>query len=220
MEAVTNFCHLLLVLTKLQRRFHCYTSRMSEASIDKELVNQVLKGDKEAFDVLVLKYQASISRVVGKIIDSDPTAVGDVVQETFINAYRALGGFEGKSSFYTWLYRIAINTTKNYIKYRSRRPPDTDIDIKEVISNGKYLINDAASPDKLLHRDEVQEAVLNAVNKLPDELRTSIVLREMGGLSYDEIANVMQCPVGTVRSRIFRARLAVDEHIKPLLNYE
>lgn len=193
---------------------------MSEANIDKELVNQVLKGDKEAFDVLVLKYQSNITRVIGKIIDSDPSVVKDIVQETFINAYRGLGQFENKSSFYTWLYRIAINTTKNYIKYRSRRPPDTDIDIKEVISNGKYFINDAASPDRLLHRDEVQEAVLNAVNALPDELRTSIVLREMGGLSYDEIADVMKCPIGTVRSRIFRARLAVDESIKPILHYE
>lgn len=193
---------------------------MSEDHIDRELVTQVLKGDKEAFDVIVLKYQKKISGVVTKIFDTEPATINDIVQETFINAYRALSKFQGKSSFYTWLYRIAVNTTKNHIKYRNRRPPDTDLDIGEVLSCSDHRIAEIANPESLCHRDEVQEAVLTAVNGLPDELRTSIVLREMGGLSYEDIANVMQCKVGTVRSRIFRARVAVDEHIKPLMNLD
>ncbi len=193
------------------------TSQSNEGSIDAELVKQVLKGDKEAFDVLVLKYQDALTRVVTNMIGEYAMAL-DVTQETFIKAYRSLDTFQGNSTFYTWIYRIAINTAKNYIKHRGRRPVDADEDLKESVLEGQLNINDFAGPDSLLHRDEIQDAVLAAVNGLPDELRTSIVLREMGGLSYDEIANVMQCPVGTVRSRIFRARMAVDEHIKPMLS--
>lgn len=193
---------------------------MSEDSIDKELVKQVIKGDRFAFDVLVLKYQKPITGLISRILESDPSSANDIAQETFINAYRNLSQFHGNSSFYTWLYRIAINTTKNYIKYRGRRPPDTDIDIKEAISAGRITINSEVSPEQFAHRDEVQDAVLKAVDSLPDELRTSIILREMGGLSYDEIAHIMCCPVGTVRSRIFRARDTVDKQIEPMLNLD
>ncbi len=189
---------------------------MSESKIDMELVTQVTKGDKEAFDILVLKYQDRISRVVAQIIN-DPIAAVDVTQDTFICAYRALPKFKGSSSFYTWLYRIAINTAKNYLKHCSRRPPDVDLDVQDAFTMNNQKMRDFAGPDFLLHRDEIQEAVLAAVNTLPEELRTSIILREMGGLSYTEIADVMQCPVGTVRSRIFRARIAVDERLRPLL---
>lgn len=187
---------------------------MSEKEIDQELVTQVLKGDKEAFDVLVLKYQEPIRRLIGQMVN-DPVSVMDIAQDTFISAYRALHSFKGESSFYTWIYRIAINTTKNFIKKRGRRPPDCDIEISEAIISGKLQIKDFATPERLLARDELQQAVINAVNTLSEDLRTSIILREVAGLSYDEIASIMQCPVGTVRSRIFRARVAVDEQIKP-----
>lgn len=189
---------------------------MSERDIDRELVTQVLTGDKEAFDLLVLKYQEAICRVIHARVP-DHMLVKDLAQETFINAYRSLENFKGNSAFYTWLYRIAVNICKNHYKRAGRRPPDTDIDFKEAVLKGRLRIHDASTPDCLLERDELQEAVLTAVNKLPDELRTSIILREMGGLSYGEIAEVMQCPVGTVRSRIFRARTVIDEKIKPML---
>ncbi len=186
---------------------------MSESNVDEQLVKQVRKGDKEAFDILVLKYQEKINNVVRQYL-SDPSLSMDVTQETFINAYRSLDKFQGRSSFYTWLYRIAVNTAKNYLQGRERRPPDVDIDFKEVVILGKQRLEDNASPEGLLRQDEVQHAVLKAVNHLSDELRTSIVLREMGGLSYREISVVMKCPVGTVRSRIYRARVVVDDYLK------
>ena len=144
-----------------------------------------------------------------------------MTQEAFIKAYRAIGNFRSESAFYTWLYRIAINTAKNYLVSRGRRPPGTDIDYgdAEVLNNDGRL-NDNASPDKRLERDELEATVYKAINNLPDELRTAITLREMDGMSYEDIAQVMQCPVGTVRSRIFRAREAVDREIKRLFEPE
>ena len=190
---------------------------MSEEFIDIELVNQANRGDNEAFDILVLKYQDRIAGLVARFVD-DHHSIHDVVQECFINAYRALEQFEGRSSFYTWLYRIAINTAKNHLKKKDRRPPDIDVDILEAESLlEKLKLGETDTPDRMLHCDEVREAVMQAVNALPSDLRISLVLREMGGLSYDEIAIIMKCPVGTVRSRISRARLTVDEMIQPLL---
>ncbi len=189
---------------------------MSEKDIDSALVTQVLKGDREAFDVLVLKYQQRIANLIGKIID-DHSLVKDVTQESFIKAYRSLAQFNGESAFYTWLYRIAINTAKNHAKIKRRQNYETTaVDFNDVRSlPNKIRMRDYTTPETWLQSDEMQDALMSAVNNLPDELRVSIILRELAGLSYDEIAELMDCPIGTVRSRIFRARTVVDETIKP-----
>ena len=187
---------------------------------DQQLVARVQAGDKRAFDFLVRKYQHKIAALVSRYI-KDSHEVLDVTQEAFIKAYRAIGNFRSESAFYTWLYRIAINTAKNYLVSRGRRPPGTDIDYGDAeILNNDGRLNDNASPDKSLERDELEATVYKAINNLPDELRTAITLREMDGMSYEDIAQVMQCPVGTVRSRIFRAREAVDREIKRLFEPE
>ena len=184
---------------------------------DEQLVARVQKGDKRAFEVLVLKYQHRIYSLISRFVrDSDE--VQDVAQEAFIKAYRALGAFRGDSAFYTWLYRIAINTAKNHLIARSRRPQGVDLEIEdaeqlEVASS----LRDIAGPESLLMTEELQEAVERAIRHLPEDLRTALSLREFEGLSYEEIAEVMGCPVGTVRSRIFRAREAVDSEILPLV---
>ncbi|MBR9911685.1 MAG: RNA polymerase sigma factor RpoE [Gammaproteobacteria bacterium] len=185
---------------------------------DQQLVKRVQKGDKRAFDLLVLKYQHKIISVVGRYVN-DSHEVYDVVQEAFIKAYRALGSFRGDSQFYTWLYRIAINTAKNYLVSRGRRPPSTDVDIEdaEYYSGGDYL-KDVDTPENNLFRDELKAEVDSAIQDLPEDLRTAVTLRELEGLSYEEIAEVMGCPVGTVRSRIFRAREAIDKRIAPLMD--
>ena len=184
---------------------------------DKKLVERVQKGDKRAFDLLVLKYQQKIFSVISRFI-KDPVEVQDVAQEAFIKAYRAIGNFRGDSAFYTWIYRIAINTAKNHLVSRGRRPPATDVEIddSEVYTTSE-LLQDVASPDQLLAKDQLQERVNGAIRDLPEDLRTALTLREMEGLSYEDIAAVMECPVGTVRSRIFRAREFVDERIANLL---
>ena len=190
---------------------------MSENAVDNELVSQVLKGDKEAFNVLVLKYQKKIHQLATRYADDSSTAM-DITQETFLKAYRSLDKFRADSTFYTWIYRIAINTAKNFGKVKIRRPPDTDIDyIDAEVLPGRVKLKETETPERLLIRDEVQEALLLAVNNLPDDLRVAMVLREMAGLSYDDIALVMKCPVGTVRSRIFRARETIDENLKPYM---
>lgn len=187
---------------------------------DQQLVERVQSGDKRAFDLLVRKYQHKIAALVSRYIQ-DSHEVLDVTQEAFIKAYRAIGNFRAESAFYTWLYRIAINTAKNHIVSRGRRPPGTDIDYDDAeILNNDGRLNDNASPDRRLERDELEATVYRAISALPDELRTAITLREMDGMSYEDIAQVMQCPVGTVRSRIFRAREAVDREIKRLLDPE
>jgi len=191
---------------------------MGERSIDQALVERVQKGEKQAFDVLVLKYQNKIIQLVYRYVH-DPEEARDVAQEAFIKAYKAIGRFRGDSAFYTWIYRIAINTAKNYLVASGRRPPKSDIDAQDAEQyDGATGLKEYATPERLLLRDEIQGAIAKAIDELPDELRTAITLRELEGLSYEEIAQTMDCPIGTVRSRIFRARDAIDTRLKPLLD--
>ena len=191
---------------------------MGEDGVDRTLVERVQRGDKRAFDVLVLKYQHKLVKLVSRYV-RDPSEVMDVVQEAFIKAYRALPSFRGESAFYTWIYRIAINTAKNYLVAQGRRPPDGDIDSGDVDQiEGETELKDNATPERLLLRDEIEETVMDAIAQLPEDLRVSITLRELEGLSYEEIAEAMDCPVGTVRSRIFRAREAINKRLQPLLD--
>ena len=183
---------------------------------DKQLVARVQKGDKRAFDMLVLKYQYKVHAIISRYI-KDFDEVNDVSQEAFVKAYRALAKFRGESQFYTWLYRIAVNTAKNYLVARNRRPPASDVDAADAdYYEGGDRLRDIASPENLLYRDELEAVVDSAIKDLPEDLRTAVTLREFEGLSYEEIAEVMGCPVGTVRSRIFRAREAIDEKVKVL----
>lgn len=183
---------------------------------DQQLVKRAQKGDTRAFDLLVLKYQGRIAALVSRYV-SDSAEVEDVTQEAFIKAFRALPKFRGDSAFYTWLYRIASNAAKNYLVAKGRRPTaDADVDDAEYFDEGDAL-RDAESPESQLMGDELAQVVHDALERLPDELRTALTLREFEGLSYEEIAEVMECPVGTVRSRIFRARDAVDARVKAQL---
>jgi RNA polymerase sigma-70 factor (ECF subfamily) len=184
---------------------------MTERDVDQQLVERVQRGDKAAFDLLVLKYQRKIFRLLSRLI-RDPAEVEDVAQEAFVKAYRALANFRGESAFYTWLYRIAINTAKNHLVSQGRRAPTTteaDIEEAETFDDGDHL-RDLNTPDSMLVSKQVAEAVNRAIEQLPEDLRTAIVLREIEGLSYEEIAESMNCPIGTVRSRIFRARPILD----------
>lgn len=192
-------------------------ARMGERLIDQELVLRVQKGDKKAFDLLVLKYQQKISNLISRYI-RDPHEVLDVTQEAFIKAYRALPKFRGDSAFYTWLYRIAINTAKNYLVAQGRRPPNDDVDAEtaEQMDVGVRL-KETGTPENLVLTEEISMTVQQAIEDLPEDLRTAIILRELEGMSYEEIANAMSCPVGTVRSRIFRAREAIDKKLSPLI---
>jgi len=185
---------------------------------DEQLVSRVQKGDKRAFDLLVIKYQHKILAIISRFV-KDHAEVQDVAQETFIKAYRALANFRGDSAFYTWIYRIAINTAKNHLVSRGRRPPASDVDVEdaEFYAGGEQL-KDLGTPEGQLLRDELEAVVNKAIKDLPEDLRTAVTLREMEGLSYEEIAEVMSCPVGTVRSRIFRAREAIDKQMAPLLS--
>lgn len=190
----------------------------SARDADQLLVERVQQGDKRAFDLLVLKYQHKIISVVHRYM-RDPADVNDVVQEAFIKAYRALPNFRGESAFYTWMYRIAINTAKNDLISKGRRPPSSDVDMEDAeYYAGNDNLHDVDTPENNLFRDELQEAVHGVIRGLPDDLRTAVTLREMEGLSYEEIADIMECPVGTVRSRIFRAREAIDKVIKPMVD--
>lgn len=186
---------------------------MIEEDVDAELVRRVQRGDKKAFDLLVCKYQYKIAQLISRYIKDQHEAL-DVAQEAFIKAYRALPSFRGESAFYTWLYRIAINTAKNHIATRARRPAygEIELDDAEQFEAGFHLRN-PETPEGLLMTEELAGVIQKALNDLPDELRTAISLREFEGLSYDEIAEVMNCPVGTVRSRIFRAREAIDKRL-------
>jgi RNA polymerase sigma-70 factor (ECF subfamily) len=189
-----------------------------EKDTDSQLVKRVQKGDKRAFDLLVVKYQHKILGLISRYI-KDRNEVEDVAQEAFIKAYRALPRFRGDSAFYTWLYRIAINTAKNYLVAQNRRPPGSDIDVAdaEYIGAGTVL-QDIETPENNLFRDELKRTVEFAIKALPEDLKTAVTLREYDGLSYEEIADIMDCPVGTVRSRIFRAREAIDKQIEPLMS--
>ncbi|BAW80858.1 RNA polymerase sigma factor RpoE [Candidatus Nitrosoglobus terrae] len=190
---------------------------MSDKQVDYELVRCVQHGDKAAFDMLVLKYQRKVLRLVSRYIHDSGEAL-DVMQEVFIKAYRALPHFREESAFYTWLYRIAINTSKNHLIAQNRRPPENDIDAKEVEQYAvETALKDYATPEHLLLRDEIARTVSKTIEALPDELRMAITLRELEGMSYAQIAEAMGCPIGTVRSRIFRAREIIDEKINPLL---
>ena len=192
---------------------------MGERQIDQELVERVQRGDKKAFDLLVLKYQQKVANLVSRYI-RDQSETLDVTQEAFIKAYRALPNFRGDSAFYTWLYRIAINTAKNFLVAQGRRPPGSDVDAEtaEQLDVGVRL-KEYATPEHHLLENELAETVRRAIDDLPEDLRTAITLRELEGLSYEEIAKTMECPVGTVRSRIFRARAAIDSKIEPLLGH-
>ena len=187
---------------------------------DEQLVVRVQKGDKRAFDLLVLKYQQKVHSIVGRFV-RDNDEVADVVQESFIKAYRAIPNFRGDSQFYTWLYRIAVNTAKNYLVSRSRRPPSSDIDVAdaEYYSGSDYL-KDLGTPENNLFRDELEAVIIKAIADLHEDLRTAVTLREYEGLSYEGISEIMECPVGTIRSRIFRAREAIDAHVLKLVNNE
>jgi RNA polymerase sigma factor RpoE len=189
----------------------------NDAQADLELVERVKRGDKKAFDLLVLKYQQKVANLVSRYI-KDSSEVFDVTQEAFIKAYRALPKFRGDSAFYTWLYRIAINTAKNHLAAKGRRPPSDDVEAmtaEQMDAGGR--LRDADTPERLLLKDEIARTIREAVEELPEDLRTAITLRELEGMSYDEIAQAMECPIGTVRSRIFRAREAIDKKLKPLL---
>jgi len=187
---------------------------------DQQLVKRVQKGDKRAFDLLVLKYQHKILAIVSRYI-RDSFEVQDVTQEAFIKAYRALPNFRGESAFYTWMYRIAINTAKNYLVARGRRPPLSDVEVEDAeYYSGSDALKDVDTPENNFFKDELQRVVNDAIRELPEDLRTAVTLREFEGMSYEEIAEVMACPVGTVRSRIFRAREAIDKQIKLLMDPE
>ena len=184
--------------------------------IDEQLVERAQAGDRRAFELLVRKYQYKIVQLVGRLVgDADAP---DVAQETFIKAWRALNGFRGQSAFYTWLYRIGINTAKNHLVARGRRPSNQDIDVDDAEQFGHTeQMSDVDTPEAVLLSEEIKQKVSETIAKLPPDLRQAITLRELEGLSYEEIAEVMNCPIGTVRSRIFRAREAIDAVLKPLI---
>lgn len=187
-------------------------------NIDQALVERVQSGDKKAFDILVQKYQFKLTKLIARYVH-DPSEVMDIAQEAFLKAYRALPSFRGESAFYTWLYRIGVNTAKNHLISQGRKPPNVDIDAEEAgYLEGGSDLKDFATPERLLIRDEIEATVQDAIERLPEDLRTAITLRELDGLSYEEIAERMNCPVGTVRSRIFRAREAINSKLKPLLD--
>jgi RNA polymerase sigma-70 factor (ECF subfamily) len=191
---------------------------MGEREVDQQLVVRAQHGDQQAFGLLVSKYQRKLARLLSRLI-RDPAEVEDVAQETFIKAYRALGSFRGDSAFYTWLYRIGINTAKNFLVSQGRRAPTrTEFDSEEAegFEEGDML-RDINTPERMLFSKEIGETVNAAMEALPEELRTAITLREIEGMSYEDIAKMMDCPIGTVRSRIFRAREAVAEKLRPLL---
>lgn len=191
---------------------------MNDREIDHQLVLRAQRGDKVAFELLVNKYERKLQRLLSRLV-RDPSEVEDVTQEAFIKAYRALPTFRGESAFYTWLYRIGINTAKNYLTAQGRKaPPMVDIDPEDAESSGESgLGRDTNTPEQELMSRQVAETVNAAMDALPEELRAAIMLREIEGMSYDEIAAIMNCPIGTVRSRIFRAREAIADQLRPLL---
>ena len=190
---------------------------MRSNDTDQLLVARVQQGDKAAFDVLVLRYQSRLTNLISRFVRNQNDTL-DITQEAFLKAYRALPNFRGDSAFYTWLYRIAINTAKNYLSLQSRRSAEVEQDFTEIEQiDGDNVLKDHATPEHLLLTDEIQATIISTIEQLPEDLRVAITLREIEGLSYEEIAEVMECPIGTVRSRIFRAREAIDNQLAPLL---
>jgi len=194
------------------------TARMGENELDSALVERVQNGDRRAFDLLVRKYQHKVIGLISRYVHSYAECE-DIAQEAFVRAWRAIGSFRGESAFYTWIYKIAVNTAKNHLVAMGRRPPTGDIDAEDaVFIPGSERMQDNATPERELMRQQVEQTVFRTVQALPEELRTAITLREVEGLSYEEIAIAMACPIGTVRSRIFRAREAIDQQLRPLLS--
>ena len=188
--------------------------------MDRELVQRVQDGDSAAFDLLVRKYQHRIVALIGRYV-ADWSECQDVAQEAFLRAYRAIGSFRGDAQFYTWLHRIAVNTAKNHLVASNRRPPTGDIDVADAEQfDSGIRLRDNDTPERELMRQQMEQTVMRAVEALPEELRVAITLREVEGMSYEEIAEKMDCPIGTVRSRIFRARDAIDEQLRPLMDNE
>ena len=194
------------------------SKKQSNKEADLALVRRAKKGDYRAFDLLVLKYQSRIVSIAFKFVKEIQLAE-DISQESFIKAYRSIDSFREESAFYTWLYRIGVNTAKNYLVARSRRPPSSDVDVAdaEYYSGNEYL-KDLGTPENNFFRDELESLILKVIAELPEDLRTAVTLREYEGLSYEEIAQIMDCPVGTIRSRIFRARESIDTHIVKLVD--
>jgi RNA polymerase sigma-70 factor (ECF subfamily) len=193
---------------------------MGESDLDQALVERVQNGDKHAFDLLVRKYQHKLVSVISRYVN-DWSECQDVAQEAFVRAYRAIGSFRGDAQFYTWIYRIAINTAKNWLVSQGRRPPTEDVAVEDAVQfDGATRLHESATPERELMREEIERTVFATVEALPEELKIAITLREVDGLSYEEIAEAMNCPIGTVRSRIFRAREAIDEQLRPLLSEE
>jgi RNA polymerase sigma-70 factor (ECF subfamily) len=185
--------------------------------LDADLVKRVQAGDTGAFDILVQKYQHKVINLVGRFV-SDQAECQDITQDAFIKAFRAIHSFRGDSQFYTWLYRIAANTAKNYLASRARKSPNYTVDVDDAEHfEGESGLKEYANPENLLLTDEIRATIFGAIEKLPDDLKSAITLREIDGLSYEEIADVMDCPIGTVRSRIFRAREVIDKELRPLL---
>ena len=190
---------------------------MNERELDLQLIQRIQNGEQQAFSLLVRKYQTRVANILTRYVRSTGD-IPDVSQEVFIKVYRSLPNFRGDSAFYTWLFRITVNTAKNYLTSQSRRPPASDIDAEEADSyDGSGALKDEDNPEAILHSQEVKRVILDTINNLPDELKSAITLREIEGMSYDEIAQIEGCPIGTVRSRIFRAREAIDKQLTPLL---
>ena len=190
---------------------------MNERELDLQLIQRIQNGEQQAFALLVRKYQTRVANILTRYVRSSGD-IPDVSQEVFIKVYKSLPNFRGDSAFYTWLFRITVNTAKNYLTSQSRRPPASDIDAEEADSyDGSGALKDDANPKAILHSQEIKQVILKVIGDLPDELKSAITLRELEGMSYDEIAQIENCPIGTVRSRIFRAREAIDKQLKPLL---
>ena len=190
---------------------------MGEQDLDEALVKRVQAGERKAFDLLVRRYQHKVLGVISRYV-ADWSEAQDVAQESFVRAYRAIGNFRGESAFYTWIYKIATNTAKNWLVSKGRRPPADDVQIDDAVYlEAASSLKDSSTPERELLREEIERTVFATVEALPDELRQAITLREVDGLSYEEISERMDCPIGTVRSRIFRAREAIDNRLRPLL---
>lgn len=190
---------------------------MNERELDFQLIQRIQNGEQQAFSLLVIKYQTRVANILTRYIRISGD-IPDVTQDVFIKVYKSLPSFRGESAFYTWLFRITVNTAKNYLASQSRRPPAADIDMQDADNyDPSSSLKDEASPEAILHSQEVKRVILKSINDLPDELKSAITLRELEGMSYEEISAIERCPIGTVRSRIFRAREAIDKQLKPLL---